>query len=220
MELTRCLHGHSKNQQNMAKCPFHAISHTALNAIFAWFAPAALKGFRHPRGRGYPFFYRDSEGWGLPKFYGDSEGGGVCIFYGHFSRKGPPPPLTRNSEQSLKEVHFCYSFGINVKSFQKNIFVENKLQKILLFFYFKFNVKKISKNLCDMDEQCLAHIIWRTYSMQKESLFVLQQLVTHQVAVITAYLLLSHLTWKSQYTSNLHLKALFSMNQMAKDELI
>ena len=66
--------------------PLLRIPPAALDAPFVRFAPAALKGFRHPRGRGYPFFYRDSEGWGLPKFYGDSEGR-FAFFMGTFPEK-------------------------------------------------------------------------------------------------------------------------------------
>ena len=53
-----------------------------------------------PFARGVPISDEVSEGAGVPKFYVDSEGG-VCVFYAHFSRKGPPPSLTRNSEQSI-----------------------------------------------------------------------------------------------------------------------
>ena len=73
-------------------------SPAALNAPFARFAPAALKSFWHPGG-GVPIFDSDSEG-GVPKFYDESEEGYV-FFTGTFPVKDHPP-LTRNSEQSLK----------------------------------------------------------------------------------------------------------------------
>ena len=77
----------------MANSPCCAIS----PVNFTRFAPAALKSFRYPGG-GVPIFDRDSEGR-VPYFYGDS-GGGNAFFMGTFPKKYPPP-ITRNTEQSL-----------------------------------------------------------------------------------------------------------------------
>ena len=60
----------------------------ALNALFARFAPAALKDFRQSWGWGERIFDRNSKG-GLPKFYGDSKGG-YAIFTGTFPKKYTP----------------------------------------------------------------------------------------------------------------------------------
>ena len=94
------LHTHTQ-KQNRAKCPFHAITPTALDTPFARFTPAALKSFPHPGWRGVPIFDRVSKrGW-VPKLYRDSKGW-VRIFYRHFSRKVPPPPQQEQSLSSSK----------------------------------------------------------------------------------------------------------------------
>ena len=76
----------SNNSTRCPGCPFHEIR------------PAARKSFWHPGGGGVPIFDRDSEGR-VPYFYGDS-GGGNAFFMGTFPKKYPPP-ITRNTEQSL-----------------------------------------------------------------------------------------------------------------------
>ena len=91
---------HKKIKQNTAKCPFHTIPAT-LHAPFARFAPATLKSFRHSGG-GDPFLTETLRGGEYQNFTRTPRG--VWVFYGHFSRKVPPPPLTRNSEQSLSWI--------------------------------------------------------------------------------------------------------------------
>ena len=83
----------------MAICPFRAIPPAALDAPFAQFAPVVLKSFRHP-GEGVPILPIFETPRGGTKILRRLWGGGDVFFYWCFSQK-VPPPLTRNSEQSL-----------------------------------------------------------------------------------------------------------------------
>ena len=100
---------HTKKETEQRKISLLRNSPAALDAPFARFAPVALKSFRHP-GEGVPIFDGDS------KLYGDSEGG-LRVFYWHFSQKGPPPPFTRNSDQSLRRTKRFVAITLYIKWF-------------------------------------------------------------------------------------------------------
>ena len=89
---------HTKKETKQDKISLSRNSPAALDSPVAQFVPtAALKSF--------------------PKFYGDSRGG-VCIFLRVLFQKRTTPPLTRNSEQSLRTQQTP-----DVKKKFKNVFV-------------------------------------------------------------------------------------------------
>ena len=53
---------HTKKETELSKIFLSRNSPATLDAPFAWFAPAALKNFRHPGGVGVPIFDSDSKG--------------------------------------------------------------------------------------------------------------------------------------------------------------